>query len=137
MGAVIGYTFFSESQEGNGVYGQGTPANSIQTISALPASDQLILLGANNYAGLQSYFGRLNYSYKGKYILSATMRQDESSRFDTENRAGVFPSFSGAWNISDEDFFSSSKISYFKLRASYGELGSYPDVFYPTQSVFF
>lgn len=136
LGAVLGYTFFSESQEGNGVYGQGTPANSIQTISALPASDQLILLGANNYAGLQSYFGRLNYSYKGKYILSATMRQDESSRFDTENRAGVFPSFSGAWNISDEDFFSSSKISYFKLRASYGELGSYPDVFYPTQSVF-
>lgn len=136
VGAILGYTYFRESQKGSGVFGQGTPANSIQTISALPASDQLILLGSNNYAGLQSYFGRVNYSYKGKYILSATVRQDESSRFDQDNRAGVFPSFSGAWNISDEDFFSSSKISYFKLRASYGELGSYPDVFYPTQAVF-
>ena len=136
LGVVLGYTYFRETQNSNGVFGQGTPANSIRTVSALPASDQLILLGASNEAGLESYFGRVNYGYDGKYILSATLRRDASSRFATNNQVGYFPSFSGAWNISDENFFKSEFINFFKLRASYGELGSYPDEFYPTQAVF-
>ncbi len=136
FGAVAGYTLFKETQKGNGVYGQGTPSNVIQNVGALPSTEQLVLLGDNNAAALQSYFGRVNYGYDGKYLVSATIRRDASSRFAPENRVGYFPSFSAGWNISDEDFWKSEAINYFKLRASYGVLGSYPDTFYPTKATF-
>ncbi|GAA4236468.1 TonB-dependent receptor [Postechiella marina] len=136
VSAVLGYTRFIENQTSSGIYGQGTPANSIQVVGALPASDQNILLGQDNEAGLISYFGRLNYNFNDKYIFSGTMRRDASSRFAKENQVGYFPSVSGAWNISNEDFWKSETINFFKFRVSYGELGSYPDTFYPTQAVF-
>lgn len=136
VSAVLGYTRFKESQNSGGIYGQGTPANSIRVVAALPSSDQNILLGEDNEAGLISYFGRLNYNYDDKYIFSGTLRRDASSRFAKDNQEGYFPSVSAAWNISNEDFWKSETINFFKLRVSYGELGSYPDVFYPTQAVF-
>ncbi|WP_298474567.1 TonB-dependent receptor [uncultured Maribacter sp.] len=136
VSAVLGYTYFKETQKSNGVFGQGTPSNVIRNVGALPSSDQLVLLGQNNNAALQSYFGRFNYGYDSKYLFSATLRRDASSRFAEDNRVGYFPSFSAGWNISDEDFWKSETVNYFKLRASYGELGSYPDTFYPTQAVF-
>lgn len=136
VSAIVGYTRFIENQNSSGIFGQGTPSNSIQVVGALPASDQNILLGENNEAGLISYFGRLNYNFNDKYIFSGTLRRDASSRFAKENQVGYFPSISGAWNISSEDFWTSETINYFKLRMSYGELGSYPDTFYPTQAVF-
>lgn len=71
-----------------------------------------------------------------KYIFSGTLRRDASSRFAEANREGYFPSVSAAWNISNENFWNSETINFFKLRMSYGELGSYPDTFYPTQAVF-
>ncbi|WP_298484956.1 TonB-dependent receptor [uncultured Maribacter sp.] len=137
IGAVLGYTYFLESQNSAGLYGQGTDSNSIRVVGGLAADSQTILLGSDNKAGLESIFGRLNYNYGGKYIFSATVRRDASSRFAKENQSGIFPSFSGAWNLSSEPFWGEdSVVNYFKLRASYGELGSYPDVFYPTQAVF-
>jgi len=136
LGAVAGFTYFKETQKGNGVFGQGTPSNVIRNVGALPSTEQLVLLGNNNTAALQSYFGRLNYGYDSKYLFSATLRRDASSRFAPDNRVGYFPSFSAGWNISDEDFWKSETINYFKLRASYGVLGSYPDTFYPTQATF-
>lgn len=136
LGAVAGFTYFKETQKGNGVFGQGTPSNVIRNVGALPSTEQLVLLGNNNTAALQSYFGRVNYGYDGKYLVSATLRRDASSRFAPDNRVGYFPSFSAGWNISDEDFWKSETINYFKLRASYGVLGSYPDTFYPTQATF-
>lgn len=131
---VLGYTRFIENQKSNGLYGEGTPANSIQVASALTSVTQTI--GENNKAALISYFGRFNYSYNSKYLFSATIRRDASSRFAEANRVGYFPAFSGAWNISSEDFWESTNINFMKLRMSYGELGSYPDEFYPTQAVF-
>ncbi|OEK09599.1 TonB-dependent receptor [Flavivirga aquatica] len=136
ISAVVGYTRFIETQNSNGIYGQGTPANSIQVVGALPSNDQNILLGQDNEAALISYFGRLNYNYDDRYIFSGTIRRDASSRFAEKNQVGYFPSVSGAWNISNEEFWNSETINFFKLRMSYGELGSYPDVFYPTQAVF-
>jgi len=134
VGVVLGHTRFIENQNSNGLYGEGTPANSIQVASALTTITQS--LGENNKAALLSYFGRVNYSYNNKYLFSATVRRDASSRFEKENRVGYFPAFSGAWNISSEDFWDSEAINFLKLRASYGELGSYADEFYPTQAVF-
>ena len=75
---------------------------------------------------LQSYFGRLNYNYNGKYLFEANLRDDGSSRFAPNNRWGLFPSFSGGWNIDREPFFEplSSVVSNLKLRGSWGKLGN-------------
>jgi len=134
LGVVLGHTRFIENQTSNGLYGEGTPANSIQVASALTSITQTF--GQDNKAALLSYFGRVNYSYDGKYLFSATVRRDAASRFAEDNRVGYFPAISGAWNISNENFWKSEFINFFKLRMSYGELGSYPDEFYPTQAVF-
>ncbi len=73
---------------------------------------------------LISYFGRMNYQYKDKYVLTATVRRDGSSRFAEENRWGVFPSAAFAWKIGEENFLKNAdKLSNLKLRLGYGVTG--------------
>jgi iron complex outermembrane receptor protein len=74
---------------------------------------------------LLSYYGRFNYSYDSRYLLSLSMRRDGSSRFSEDNRWGTFPSVALAWRVSEEDFFKSLKptFSNLKLRASFGVTG--------------
>ncbi|MBE0650177.1 MAG: TonB-dependent receptor [Bacteroidales bacterium] len=73
---------------------------------------------------LISFFGRLNYTLKDKYLLTATIRDDGSSRFDPSNRWGLFPSVAAAWKINDESFLKGVKwLSNLKLRLSVGETG--------------
>jgi len=80
---------------------------------------------------LISFFGRVNYSLMDKYLLTATLRTDGSSRFSPENRWGVFPSLAAAWRISEENFLVGSDVlTDFKLRLGYGltgqqEIGSF------------
>lgn len=71
-----------------------------------------------------SYLGRLNYNYDNKYYFSATFRRDGTSRLSKDNRWGNFPSFSGAWRISNEKFFRVGWIDDLKLRANWGRLGN-------------
>ncbi|MBO6247303.1 MAG: TonB-dependent receptor [Bacteroidales bacterium] len=80
---------------------------------------------ASDYA-MRSFFGRINYDYKGKYLFEANLRADGSSRFSKENRWGYFPSFSAGWRVSEEPFWAGLKkgIDYLKLRASWGQLGN-------------
>ena len=79
---------------------------------------------------LLSYYGRGIYSYLDKYVITATLRRDGSSRFSPENRWGWFPSASAAWIISEESFLKDSElISYLKFRAGYGVTGQ-QDIFY-------
>ena len=75
---------------------------------------------------LQGIFGRINYSFRDRYILELNGRSDGSSRFPSENRWGFFPSVSAAWIASQESFFQSAKniISTLKFRVSYGDLGN-------------
>lgn len=74
---------------------------------------------------LLSYFTRLQYNYKGKYLLSGIIRRDGSTRFGPRNKFGYFPSGSVGWIVSDEEFLSESKlISFMKLRGSYGIVGN-------------
>jgi TonB-linked SusC/RagA family outer membrane protein len=87
------------------------------------------LINANSQlytpTSLVSQFVRADYSLMDKYMLSATVRRDGSSRFGTANRYGVFPSFSAGWRISDEAFFQGiSFINDLKLRGSYGTMGN-------------
>ncbi len=82
--------------------------------------------GSEYVATLSSYFGRVNYSYADKYLLSATLRRDGSSRFAPAYRFGYFPAASIGWKISSENFWNVPKsiVSLLKLRASYGKLGN-------------
>ncbi len=74
---------------------------------------------------LVSFLSRLTYDYKGKYLFTASVRSDGSSRFGSENRWGTFPSVSAGWIISDENFMESVEpVSLFKIRASYGVTGN-------------
>lgn len=74
---------------------------------------------------LQSWFGRANYGYQDKYLLTATLRADGSSKFGRNNRYGIFPSFAAGWNISRENFLADvSLVSNLKLRASWGKTGN-------------
>jgi TonB-linked SusC/RagA family outer membrane protein len=73
-----------------------------------------------------SYFGRINYNYREKYLLNATFRADGSSRFSSQNRWGYFPSVSAGWVATNEDFLEGQKgwLDFLKLRASWGQVGN-------------
>ena len=80
-----------------------------------------------SYADLEklfSVFGRINYNYDERYLLSATLRRDQSSKFSPNYNTGYFPSFSAGWRISNEEFFNVSWIDDLKVRANYGILGT-------------
>ena len=85
---------------------------------------------------LLSYMGRVNYDFKEKYLLTATLRVDGSSRFGTNTKYGYFPSVALGWNISEEPFLKSVKaIDQLKLRLSYGAVGSQGINPYQTQAL--
>ncbi len=99
---------------GPGITGVGGGAATAGTVAASELN-----------AALFSLFARANYDYKGKYLLSASIRRDESSKFPKNNRVGYFPSLSVGWNIDKENFFPQNDVlSRFKIRAGYGELGA-------------
>lgn len=92
----------------------------------------------SNDVAVQSWFSRLNYDYQGKYLFEASLRADGSSRFAKGHRWGVFPSFSGGWNIHREAFMmpASNWLSELKVRASWGILGDAEKVgYYPTAQI--
>ncbi|MBO0353354.1 TonB-dependent receptor [Muricauda ruestringensis] len=79
----------------------------------------------DNASSLFSVFGTVNYDYDGKYLLTATVRRDESSRFIGDNKSDIFPSFSGGWVVSNENFWpTDSFMSRLKLKGSWGQLGN-------------
>ena len=73
---------------------------------------------------LLSYFGRVNYDLKGKYLFTATMRADASSKLNPDDRWGFFPSFAMAWNVDQENFFKGDIFNSLKLRLGYGQVGN-------------
>ncbi|UZD40188.1 SusC/RagA family TonB-linked outer membrane protein [Capnocytophaga ochracea] len=74
---------------------------------------------------LMSFFGRANYSYKNRYLLTATLRADASSKLNPNDRWGYFPSVALAWNVSNENFLKDNKtLNELKLRFGYGEVGN-------------
>ncbi|MDH5602356.1 MAG: SusC/RagA family TonB-linked outer membrane protein, partial [Cyclobacteriaceae bacterium] len=86
---------------------------------------QVVNSGFGKGVNFYSIFGRANYMYDDKYIVSAVIRRDGSSRFGSENRYGVFPAFSAAWRISSEAFMQSATfIDDLKIRGGYGMMGN-------------
>lgn len=126
--ATIGNTIFKEW--GNGLFATGydVPNNSWEFADISLTTGTLDVKTNSSYGYDErrlSYFGRLQYDYKGKYLLSAMLRRDASTKFGPGNRVGYFPSFTAGWVISDEDFYGESKlVNFLKLRTSYGTLGN-------------
>jgi iron complex outermembrane receptor protein len=95
-----------------------------------PGIGQELTLATNKPAGsafineLQSFFSRLNYQYQDKYLVTATVRADGSSKFGSNNKYGVFPSFSLGWRLSEEPFLKNTSISNLKLRGGWGQTGN-------------
>jgi iron complex outermembrane receptor protein len=97
-----------------------------QSYFARPAGVSVAAISANYYDNtdfLQSYFGRGNFTISGKYLFTATVRVDGSSRFGADNKYGVFPSGAFAWKMHEEDFMP-DVFSTFKFRTGYGIVGN-------------
>lgn len=123
-----GYSFLENTYEGFGSERRGFDSD-LFTYNNLASGQDFRAGDVYSYKGMSkliSFFGRLNYNYKGKYMLTGTLREDGSTRFGKNNKWGLFPSFSAAWRISDENFMSGlqSYINNFKLRAGYGVTGN-------------
>ncbi len=86
------------------------------------------IFGGYTQNGLQSYFGRLNYAFKDRYLLSFTLRSDALSSLPTANRRGQFPGGSLGWRLSEEDFYKNTSLAKvlnnIKLRGSYAQVGN-------------
>ncbi len=92
--------------------------------------------GSASEWALQSFFGRINYNYKDRYLFEVNFREDGSSRFAKGNKWGFFPSFSAGWRLSEENFFESLRpfVNNLKIRASWGQLGNQDIGLYPFSS---
>jgi len=126
--ALVGYSFLQNDYEGFGAQRSGFVTN-LFGYNNLGAGYDYRLGDVYSYKGrsnLISFYGRVNYAYDGRYMLTATLRKDGSSRFGANNKWGYFPSVSAAWNISNEAFMEGSLdwLNTLKLRAGYGVTGN-------------
>lgn len=135
--AMAGYTFQYEKYEFVNAYRDGFPRNDsyLQVLDAGTSNDR----ARGNYTewALQSYLGRVNYSYANRYLFTSSLRIDQTSRIASINRTGYFPSFSLGWVLSEEDFMKDQlrAINFVKLRGGYGVLGNQDIGLYPYQSI--
>jgi TonB-linked SusC/RagA family outer membrane protein len=117
-----GFTEQKNESSSRGITAQNFPSAEIHNAETAAS---ITIDNSDNTSAIQSYFGRLNYSFDDKYILTGTLRRDGSSLFVKDLRWGTFPSLAVGWNISNETFMENfDAISNIKLRASYGEIGS-------------
>jgi len=122
--ALLGYDQISVAYDQIGAAIYDLPNNSVDQLSAGNAATWSNYGSAIDYR-LRSFFGRLNYNFKEKYLLEANFRYDGTSRFPKDKRFGFFPSFSAGWNISKESFFPVNEwLNNLKLRGSWGKLGN-------------
>lgn len=123
--ALLGYTTQKFRSDASQLRMTNFPDDRINTIQSALNIDRTSSFSDVQEWSLLSYVSRLNYNYRGKYLLTAALRRDGSSRFGSENKWGNFPSVSAGWVISDEAFMPTVKaLSFLKLRASYGVIGN-------------
>jgi TonB-linked SusC/RagA family outer membrane protein len=120
---LAGYSAQQFEQESNSVSGTNFPSDDVEYLSAATS----LTAGSSNTAAysLLSTIGRVNYNFRGKYLLASAIRRDGSSRFGAHTKYGNFPSVSAGWIISNEPFMERlHSISFLKVRASYGITGN-------------
>jgi TonB-linked SusC/RagA family outer membrane protein len=125
-----GYSYQYFAQEGSEIYNRNFPSDAY-TYNNIGSGLYGQVAGRNdgssykNDSKLIAFFGRVNYSFKDRYILSASLRHEGSSKFGTDNKWGNFPAVSAGWRISQESFLANQKwINDLKLRADYGVTGN-------------
>ena len=124
LDAVAGFTMQRNSMEGDGFVSILLPNESLG-VRGLDQGTVLVKTTSGSYSTLVSFLGRVNYTFNSRYLFTASIRSDGSSKFARDNRVGYFPSGAFAWNIGEENFLKSVKaISSAKLRASYGITGN-------------
>ncbi|MGB4414291.1 MAG: SusC/RagA family TonB-linked outer membrane protein [Paludibacter sp.] len=128
--ALVGYSYQYFQNSGMSAANKDF-ASDVLTYNNIGSGEWANLDGKNgigsykNDAKLIAFFGRLNYDYKGRYLATASLRYEGSSRFGANNKWGYFPAVSAGWRISKEPFMSGiSWINDLKLRADYGETGN-------------
>ena len=119
--AMLGHSYQDVTRKQNYVDVRGFPSPSFNIVNA--AAEFYNVTGTLNEYAMESYFGRITAGYKDRYMLTATLRTDGSSKFAPENRWGWFPSVSFGWNLGNEPFMEDSGID-LKFRASYGRTGN-------------
>ncbi|MDR0700421.1 MAG: TonB-dependent receptor [Tannerella sp.] len=124
IAALAGYQEIYYYSYSNTASKKGLIDQSITTPGS--ATDMVSIGGDASDRASRSFFGRINYAYKSRYLFEANLRRDGHSRYHKDYRWGTFPSFSAAWRITEEDFMANTRtwLDNFKLRASYGELGN-------------
>ncbi len=126
--ATFGNTIFKEW--GNGLFATGydVPNNSWEFADIALTTGFVNAKANGSYTYDErrlSYFGRMQYDFNGKYLFSAMLRRDSSTKFGPGNKTAYFPSLTAGWVISDENFFKKTKwLDFVKFRASYGSLGN-------------
>ncbi|RKD12846.1 SusC/RagA family TonB-linked outer membrane protein [Pelobium manganitolerans] len=125
LSLLAGYSYNQDKLENASLSSTGGFSSSV--ITTLNAANSLTGNTTENKNVLLSYFGRAQYDYKGKYLFSASIRRDGSSRFGANTQWGIFPAASLAWRVTEENFMENIKktLSDLKLRLSYGESGNY------------
>lgn len=128
MGALLGYEYQQIDNEGSALSGRRFTGITIPYYDALLFADigsRVTRSTLDPSVKLNSYFTRVNFNLKDKYLLTGTFRADGSNNFGAGNRTAYFPSAAAAWNISNEDFLkNNATISNLKLRVGYGITGN-------------
>lgn len=122
LSGLIGTEYRRDFAETQLVQGDGLPGPFFKVLNA--TATPTTAAGIATEWRLGSYFGNVKYNYDEKYFISAVLRYDGHSRFGNETRWGFFPSLSGAWRISEEDFFDVDAVDELKLRIGYGTTGN-------------
>jgi TonB-linked SusC/RagA family outer membrane protein len=135
VSALLGHQTESFRYDRVDAYRTKLPSKKLWELAAGPPASQTTGSDAYEWA-LQSFFGRANYDYKGKYLFEVSARYDGSSRFPSDNRWALFPSVSGGWRASEEAFLNNvSWINELKVRGSWGQLGNQTTGYYPYQDI--
>ncbi len=125
LGVIVGNSVSEEDRIFSMQTKQNFASESVRTLNTATVSSSN-LTDAGSWS-LESYFARANYNYDNKYLLTASVRTDGSSRIASANRWGTFKTFSAGWNLSNESFMDNvESITNLKLRAGYGETGNLP-----------
>ena len=122
LNAMLGHSYYAYDYHNVTLQGKGFPSQSLDVVGL--AAEVADYSGSAGAYRMESYFGRLSTSYKGRYILTATLRTDGSSKFAKDYRWGWFPSVSLGWNVSKEPFMESVEGMDLKFRMSYGKTGN-------------
>lgn len=123
VNALLGSQYVNDRAEYFSGSGANAPTDLISTLNASETERERVSSSIDE-GKLMSYFGRINYDYKSKYLFGLSARYDGSSRFATNNQWGFFPAVSLGWNIHQEEFWTLEELSRFKIRASWGQAGN-------------